>query len=199
MACTTNAMSEKLSPGAVITARKYATITGDSVTVPAQTRLTHLQFRRFAGCPICHLHLRSFATRHREVAEAGINEVVFFHSPASALEGYHALLPFAVVADPERNVYREFGVDAGMRALAHPRAMKTAFKGYANVLGHRDDPDNAGVGGGDGSTHLSLPADFFILPDGTVAAAHYGRHADDQWTVDEVLELGRTSAGGGTR
>lgn len=192
-------MSEKLSPGSVITTRKYATITGDSVTVPAPKRLTHLQFRRFAGCPICHLHLRSFATRHHELAEAGIDEVVFFHSPASALQGYQALLPFTVVADPERVVYREFGVDEGVRALAHPRAMRTALKGYANVLGRRDDPDNAGVGGGDGSTHLSLPADFFILPDGTVAAAHYGRHADDQWTVDEVLEFGRAAAGGSAR
>ncbi|WP_259464520.1 hypothetical protein [Streptomyces sp. TLI_171] len=26
--------------------------------------LLHLQFRRFAGCPVCNLHLRSFAVRH---------------------------------------------------------------------------------------------------------------------------------------
>ncbi|HMZ13123.1 MAG TPA: AhpC/TSA family protein, partial [Mycobacterium sp.] len=33
---------------------------GASIRVPGPGRL-HLQFRRFAGCPICSLHLRSFA------------------------------------------------------------------------------------------------------------------------------------------
>ncbi|MDW5612873.1 MULTISPECIES: peroxiredoxin-like family protein [Mycolicibacterium] len=188
-------MSEKLKRGAIVTAREYPTITGERVTVPAAAGVTHLQFRRFAGCPICHLHLRSFATRHEEISAAGITEVVFFHSAASALQGYQALLPFAVVADPDRKVYREFGVDAHLRAVAHPRALLAAFRGYAKIVGRHDDPDNAGVGGGDGSTHLSLPADVLIVPDGAVVTVHYGRHADDQWTVDDLLDLNRGVAG----
>lgn len=184
-------MPAKFDPGATIPAREYTTITGETITVPAPTGTTHLQFRRFAGCPICHLHLRTFATRHHELTDAGITEVVFFHSPQSALQGYQALLPFAVVADAERQSYSEFGVDIGINAVAHPRAWRSAFRGYASVMGHRGDPDNKGVGSGDGSTHLGLPADFLIAPDGTVVAAHYGRHADDQWTLDEVLNLSR--------
>ena len=35
--------------------------------------------------------------------------------------------------------------------------------------------------------HLGLPADFLIGPDGRVLASKHGRHANDQWTVDEVL------------
>jgi hypothetical protein len=34
-----------------------------------------------------------------------------------------------------------------------------------------------------------LPADFLVSPDGIVLAAHYGMHADDQWSVDTVLSL----------
>lgn len=188
-------MSAKFEPGDLIATRQYATITGESVTVPAPVGSTHLQFRRFAGCPICHLHLRSFATRHQELVDAGITEVVFFHSPHSALQGYQALLPFAVVADAERQSYDEFGIDTRISAVAHPRAWRSAFRGYASVMGHRNDPDNAGVGASDGSTHLSLPADFLLVPDGTVVAAHYGRHADDQWTVDQALDLNRVNAG----
>ena len=30
---------------------------------------------------------------------------------------------------------------------------------------------------------LGLPADFL----GRIKAAHYGKHADDQWTLDEML------------
>lgn len=35
--------------------------------------------------------------------------------------------------------------------------------------------------------HLGLPADFLIGSDGRVLACKRGRHASDQWTVDEIL------------
>jgi peroxiredoxin len=185
-------MPTQLSPGAVVPARSLETITGQSVIVPAPTGRTHLQFRRFAGCPICHLHLRSLTERHDEVADAGITEVVFFHSPATELRGYQSLLPFVVIADPYKEQYRQFGVEARLRSLMHPKAMRAAFRGYAELVRHRNDPTSAGVGTGDGSTHLGLPADFLIEPDGRVVAVHYGRHADDQWSVDELLDLQRS-------
>jgi uncharacterized protein DUF6527 len=37
----------------------------------SDSRLTHLQFRRFAGCPICNLHLQTFVARHGEIKNAG--------------------------------------------------------------------------------------------------------------------------------
>ena len=182
----------KLSTGATVPVRRLETITGQSVPVPAARGTTHLQFRRFAGCPICSLHLRSFADRHEELADAGITEVIFFHSSAEALGGYQALLPFAVVADPDKAIYREFGVEMNLRAVADPRAWSSAFRGYRAMLGHRKDPDYAGVGSNDGTTHLGLPADFLIDADGTVVALHYGHHADDQWSVDELLDIQRS-------
>ena len=36
-----------------------------------------------------------------------------------------------------------------------------------------------------------LPADFLIAPDGRVRACKYGAHANDQWSVDEMLALAR--------
>jgi hypothetical protein len=36
---------------------------------------------------------------------------------------------------------------------------------------------------------LGLPADFLIDPAGRVVALRYGRHANDQWSVDELVEL----------
>ena len=38
---------------------------------------------------------------------------------------------------------------------------------------------------------LGLPADFLIAPDGRITALKYGRHAYDQWTVDELLDHAR--------
>jgi hypothetical protein len=39
--------------------------------------------------------------------------------------------------------------------------------------------------------HLGLPTDFLIAPDGRITALKYGRHAYDQWTVDELLDHAR--------
>jgi hypothetical protein len=39
--------------------------------------------------------------------------------------------------------------------------------------------------------HLGLPADFLINTDGSVIAAKHGTHADDQWSVDELLAQAR--------
>ena len=38
---------------------------------------------------------------------------------------------------------------------------------------------------------LGRPADFLIAPNGKIVASHYGRHAFDQWSVDELLRLAK--------
>ncbi|KAA8962475.1 redoxin domain-containing protein [Mycobacterium sp.] len=168
---------------------------GRRVEVPAKGGRTHLQFRRFAGCPICHLDLCSFADRYQEVAGAGIVEVVLFHSPDDELRGYQSSLPFAVVADPDWVLYRDFRVGTGLWAAADPQAWWGAIRGGTAALLRRNNPDRAGVGRTYGTTHLGLPVDFLIDPDGTVVAAHYGRHSGDQWSVDQLLEVQRLLRG----
>jgi hypothetical protein len=46
---------------------------------------------------------------------------------------------------------------------------------------------------GRGEEHLGLPADFLIGPDGRVLAARYGKYVDDQWSVDELLDLAKNT------
>lgn len=167
-------MSGQLIRGATVPVRRLWGVNGRSVEVPAKRGRAHLQFRRFAGCPVCHLHLCNFGSRHQEVADAGITEVVLLHSP-DELRGYQSLLPFTVVADPDWALYREFAMETGLQAVADPRAWRAA-----------------NVGAKPSTTHLGLPADFLIDSDGTVLAAHYGRHADDQWTVDQLLDVHRS-------
>ncbi|MFJ4674861.1 peroxiredoxin-like family protein [Kitasatospora sp. NPDC088783] len=151
--------------------------------------LTHLQFRRFAGCPICNLHLRGFAVRHPELRAAEVREVVAFHSPAAELRPYADGLPFPLLADPERRLYRAYGVERGARALLDPRAWPSMARGVARsvplVLRGRERPPSSRPVGG----RLGLPADFLIAADGLVLAAHYGTHAADHWSVDRVLAL----------
>ncbi|MEV0709778.1 peroxiredoxin-like family protein [Nocardia aurea] len=175
-----------------IPARTLTAISGAPVPVPDPDCLIHLQFRRFAGCPVCNLHLRSIAARHDEINAADIREVVVFHSSAVELRKYTADLPFAVIADPTRTLYREFGVESAPRALLNPRAWPTIVRAVAAELraartpGHIRPPTTPEGG------RLGLPADFLIAPDGRVLASKHGDHVDDQWSVDELLNLAPT-------
>jgi len=169
--------------------RQLVAVRGGPVRLPDPDRLTHLQFRRFAGCPVCNLHLRSFVARHQEVDAAGVREVVVFHSPAAELREHTADLPFDVVADPDKALYREFGVESAPRALLHPKAWPAIVLAIAtmlpDVLRKRSPAPARKQEGG----RLGLPADFLIAPDGAVLASHFGRHVYDQWSVDELLNL----------
>lgn len=180
----------RVGVGDVIPPRDLTTIGSDRVSVPSPDALTHLQFRRFASCPICNLHLRTTARRHDEIVAAGIREVAVFHSTAQAMMPHQGELPFAAVADPEQQLYAEFGVEFSMRAVLDPRAWTAPFKPYAWSVAMRErrDPDGRWFSTR-GDSMLGHPADFLIGSDGRVLAAKYGRHAADQWSVDELLAL----------
>jgi AhpC/TSA family len=172
-----------------VSARTLVTVSGGQVQVPDPERLVHLQFRRFAGCPVCNLHLRSIVNRRADIEAAGIHEVVVFHSSADGLRPYTADLPLDVVPDPGRALYREFGVESSPRALLDPRGWPTIVRAVARELRavrrrERPAPPANPEGG-----RLGLPADFLIAPDGRVLAGKHGTHVDDQWSVDELLAL----------
>lgn len=175
----------KIQPGKVIVKRTLMTAESRPIEIPAAKDIVHLQFRRFAGCPFCSLHLRSFMRRYDEIVTAGIREVVVFRSTAAALRHHHADTPFAVIPDPGDKLYSEFGVGSGLRALLNPQALLMVLPYVLRVL-----PRLPGMPPS-GKSALGLPADFLIATDGRVVTCQYGAHADDQWSVDELLALAR--------
>lgn len=174
--------------------RTWIDLAGREIRIPDANAAVHLQFRRFAGCPVCDLHLRSFERRQDEIASAGVREVVAFHSTAAELRRYGAEhLPFSVIADPDKRLYREFGVEAAPRSLLDPRAWPAILRAVASalwlVLRHRRRLPPIRPEGG----RFGLPADFLIAQDGTVLSCHYGTHVFDQWSVDAVLLAARNA------
>jgi peroxiredoxin len=165
-------------------------ITGETVTVPDTAgALTHLQFRRFAGCPICNLHLRSITARIDEINAADIREVVVFHSTATELRKYQDDMPFPVIGDPDKTLYHRFGVEASAKAVLNPRAWRALPVGWRHAIGNAVAHRRAPLPLAPTNGNLGLPADLLITADGSVAAVKYGVHAYDQWSVDEVLDL----------
>jgi len=177
----------QLNPGAVLDRHDLTTINGQPVPIPDAERLVHLQFRRYAGCPVCNLHLRSFASRQDEILAAGVCEVVVFHSRRETMLEFQGQLPFAAIADPERKLYSEFGVGTMSPLVAlDPRSWRAAARGLSRA------PSLRGAAGR-GEQHLGQPADFLISSDGRILAAKYGTRADDHWSVDELLGLAEDS------
>jgi peroxiredoxin len=144
-----------------------------------------LKFYRFATCPVCNLHLRGFIKRHHELARTGLRTVVLFHSPRARLEkAIETALPFDVIPDPGKEIFRAYGVTGSLRGMFHPRVM--ADYARALVAGF-----SAGMLSHDGGIQ-GHPADFLIDAGGTVRLAHYGSHYADSLDTDAVLKALRT-------
>jgi peroxiredoxin len=183
---------DKARVGDAFPALDLAAASGRLVTVPDPAGdSVHLQLRRFAGCPICNLHLRSIVARHDEIRSAGIREVVVFHSTAAELAKHEAELPFPLIADPDRALYRRLGVQRRPSSVLNPRALRAAIAGQAAALGNHSTKRGALGPARPTGGRLGLPAEFLIAPDGRITALKYGRHAYDQWTVDELLQHAR--------
>ncbi len=173
---------KRKSVGDVIKNRELETIQASHVGIPNPQLLTHLQFRRFAGCPMCNLNIHSFVERNAELVARGIQEVAVFHSSKKEMIKRHATAPFAIIADRAKSLYREFGVESSIMSVIHPQSWAPVIRGmFRHGVSLPEFGENP----------LGLPADFLIGKDGKVLALKYGSHAYDQWSVDELLELAK--------
>lgn len=104
-----------------------------------------------------------------------------------------------MVGDPGKALYREFGVESAPRALLDPRVWPTivlaVLRASWQVVRHRRPMPPLRPEGG----RFGLPADLLVDPHGTVVAARYGTHADDHWSVDDVLSRARRAPVSGAR
>jgi hypothetical protein len=139
-----------------------------------------LQFRRFAGCPVCNLHLQDFIHRNEGLVRIGVHEVVAFHSSNAELLPYQGRFPFDVIGDPDKVLYHRYGVEASIWAILNPRGWGAAIK--SNLM---EGKPTAGKDKKHGI--FGLPADFLISPDGIIKDVHYGTYGYDQWSFDEVV------------
>jgi peroxiredoxin len=173
----------KYEAGDIFPQLTVTTSKGTPVTIPvAGASYTHIQFRRFSGCPICNTHIAELRRSKAQLAAAGIHEVLFFHSSQEDVAAFHSDLPFDAVGDYEERYYRHLGVESSW-SFVSPPAIRAAL---ASIL-----RGNFGwkITGGP----LGLPAEFLVKPDGRIKAAHYGKHAYDQWSVEILLDLARDS------
>jgi len=146
-----------------------------------------VSFYRFASCPFCNLRLHQMVARHGEL-EGRLEVVAIFDSSAPNLrrhaEKHHA--PFPILADPDRSVYRRFGIETSLfgmfkgMILRMPTLLKAMFAhGYIPTT----------IGG----SLTSMPADFLIDETGIIQTAYYGRDEGDHLAWDTIAAFAESS------
>jgi peroxiredoxin len=183
----------RLNIGATAPRFKAQALGGRTVDLAAlRGRTVLLKFYRFATCPVCNLHMHRFIGEYKQLENLGLTTIVLFHSPAAKLEASQTdITPFELVADPEKEIFRAFGIETGWRGMFSPTVMREYVQ--ALLAGYKP-----GLTTSDGGI-TGNPADFLIDADGRIAYAHYGTHYADSLSVSQIatlrrqMELGRAA------
>jgi len=146
-----------------------------------------IKFYRFATCPVCNLHLRSFVRQYDKLAKAGLLVVVIFHSPKWRTgKNMPEHLPFEILSDPDKKIFKRYGVEKsmmGMFSLAVWRDYYLALRaGFSTGMFSHD--------GG----MFGHPADMLVDKDGIIRYVHYGKDYADSLTVEQALEAAEKAA-----
>jgi peroxiredoxin len=139
-----------------------------------------LSLTRYAGCPVCQLHVARLAAAMPEFRARGCAVwVVFQSTPARLREALQEWgPPFAAVADPAGGIYRAFGAAPSLAGWLHPRSLLAAVR--ARAAGRRH--------GRFEGRETQMPADFVLSPTGQLLLAHYGRDVGDGASVAALLK-----------
>jgi len=147
-------------------------------------RTVHVKFYRFATCPVCNLHLHHFIKDYRLVEALGLTTFVVFHSPAAKLEaGRRDDVPFDLIADPDKAIFRAFGVETGLAGMFSPAVMRDYMRALAAGFPSGMLTSDRGITGN--------PADFIVDAGGRIAFAHYGKHYSDSLTAAQIADVRR--------
>jgi peroxiredoxin len=161
------------------------TLDGRRVDLAAlRGRTVHLKFYRFATCPVCNLHLHHFIRDYRLVEALGLTTFVVFHSPAAKVEASRRdEVPFDLIPDPDKTIFRAFGVETGLAGMFSPSVMRDYVRALAAGFPPGMLTSDGGITGN--------PADFIVDAGGRIAFAHYGKHYADSLTAAQVADVRR--------
>jgi peroxiredoxin len=140
-----------------------------------------LSFYRYASCPFCNLRVHDLIQHLPELAQRNLSLVAVFQSAPAGIRRYVGKQrpPFPIVADPEHQLYRQYGVESSLRGFLAGAVLHAGKAAKAMALGFLPGPM-------DGSKTL-VPADFLIAPDGVVVSAYYGRDIADHLPLAAIF------------
>lgn len=142
----------------------------------------YLAFMRFAGCPVCNLHVHSLLKQADAFKEKNIEVVLIYESSIENMRTYleDTTYPFTFIADPKSTLYKNYGVEKSWGKL-----LGSIFKGMLTKVsaGEKLFKKKPKV---DGNMNR-MEAEFLIDESGKLALAHYGSFLGDNIPVENIL------------
>ncbi|WP_052596205.1 peroxiredoxin-like family protein [Aureispira sp. CCB-QB1] len=148
-----------------------------------------ITFLRPAWCPICNARTHELINSYQEMKEKGIEVIAIYPSSEEELQGYvkDMNIPFTVIADPDEELYKLYGVERSVakykRTLKEKKALEAMKKGQDL---YKENDNNYG-----GLREVQapiIPADFVISQAKVIETAHYGDFIGDHIPVNDIEE-----------
>ena len=141
-----------------------------------------ISFFRDAACPFCNFRVYELTHQYKEWKSRGLEVIAVFSDTPEKVAAHVAKYPrpFVMLADPDLNIYNQYGVEHSVSALFKALVFRlpTIIKGFAT--GGR--PSN--------NPHIKLvPADFLINESGVVEKIWYGTNTSDHIPLEEVKQF----------
>lgn len=138
-----------------------------------------LSFFRYGSCPLCNLRMSFLIEAYPRLHEAGLEMIAVFESPPDIVRVTvgRQPIPFAVIPDPHRTLYKRYGVTASLFGYVRGALRFSTFREAFRRGFHLGRTDGAVT---------QLPAEFLIDEHGTIARAYYGRDIGDHLALDEI-------------
>ncbi len=140
-----------------------------------------LSFYRYASCPLCNLRVQHLIQQYPSYNQKGLQMIAVFQSPPASIRKYVGKqdIPFPVIADPDRILYREYGVESSWAGF-----IKGSFRLSAVISATA----RGYLPGKMEGKKSMIPADFLIGPDLTVQVAYYGKDIGDHLPIQRIDE-----------
>lgn len=139
-----------------------------------------LSFYRYASCPLCNLRVNQLIQHEPIFKKSGMEMLAIFQSPQESIIKYVGKqdAPFPIIADPQRELYKLYGVETSirgtLRALFKPSKFKEALnKGFK-------------PGKSEGAMTL-IPADFIIDANLNISKVYYGKDIGDHMPIETIF------------
>jgi peroxiredoxin len=183
---------------------RFSRVLGDKKTI--------LIFHRFYGCRICLLDMSKIIECYEKFTSNNAQVIIVLQTEPSIIRGQDKkeAIPLMIACDPEHQLYKLYGVapseelitDDFMKryqnAVENRMVEFTNDKGIKNQLFNEDaliklyealDKGMVKINNNGKQSIGQLPATFIIESNGMISFVHYGKHAGDIPTVNELIAL----------
>lgn len=139
-----------------------------------------LSFYRYASCPLCNLRVHQMIQRYPEYRQKGLHVLAFFESSRESMAEYVGKqeTPFPLIPDPERRVYKLYGIEHSLwkyiKGVFNGRLFEAIKSGF-----HIGKMENQ---------KTLIPADF-LIEDGVIKHAYYGKDISDHISFKTIEEF----------